>query len=251
MATTEPDHGAAGFSMECTECHDVNTIGWSVLGFHSAFPLTGNHDGSACVECHTSMPYDNISSECNSCHTDDFLATTEPDHNASGYSMACTDCHDPNTIGWNIPGFHSMFHLTGVHDVADCNACHTSADYTQISSECASCHIDDFNNTTDPNHADQGFSTECTLCHSLDPGWTPAGFTDHDGQCFPIYSGNHQGEWNTCIDCHTTPNNYTLFSCIDCHEHDDPNDLADEHDEVNGYVYQSTACYNCHPDGSE
>jgi hypothetical protein len=27
--------------------------------------------------------------------------------------------------------------------------------------------------------------------------------------------------------------------------------MDDEHDDVGGYVYESTACYTCHPDGEE
>jgi hypothetical protein len=42
-----------------------------------------------------------------------------------------------------------------------------------------------------------------------------------------------------------------LFSCTDCHEHNDQADLADEHDDVKGYVFQSKACFECHPKGSE
>jgi hypothetical protein len=68
---------------------------------------------------------------------------------------------------------------------------------------------------------------------------------------FPIFSGKHDGEWNDCAECHTTPNDYTLFSCIDCHEHDDPAELASDHSGVSGYVYESNACYACHPDGSD
>jgi len=249
--TIHPNHSTAGYSTDCTECHDVNTIGWNIPGFHSFFALTGAHNVDDCTECHLNPDYTQISSECSSCHLDDYNATNEPNHSMSGISTNCADCHDANTTSWDIPGFHGFFALTGVHDVADCAQCHTDPDYTTTSSECSSCHMDDFNNTTDPNHAAQGFSTDCTLCHTLQPGWSPASFSDHDGQYFPIYSGKHQGEWNTCIDCHTTPNNYQLFSCIDCHEHNDAADLADEHSGVSGYVYQSAACYNCHPDGSE
>jgi hypothetical protein len=86
-------------------------------------------------------------------------------------------------------------------------------------------------------------------CHSQN-AWTPATF-DHDSKYFPIYSGEHAGEWNQCSECHTTQNNYTLFSCIDCHEHNQT-DMDSKHiGEVSGYVYQSTACYDCHPNGTE
>jgi hypothetical protein len=76
-------------------------------------------------------------------------------------------------------------------------------------------------------------------------------FTQHDALYFPIYSGEHRNEWdNNCQSCHITPGNFTSFSCIDCHEHNQP-EMNDEHDDVSGYIYQSEACYSCHPNGSE
>ena len=65
---------------------------------------------------------------------------------------------------------------------------------------------------------------------------------------FPIYSGTHNGEWNTCVECHTDPNDYSVFSCIICH--DNQADLADEHSDENGYSFNSNACFNCHPNGN-
>jgi hypothetical protein len=66
---------------------------------------------------------------------------------------------------------------------------------------------------------------------------------------FPIYSGDHEGEWNSCLECHTDPNNYSVFTCITCHTQADTDD---EHplDEVPDYIYESNACLQCHPDGS-
>jgi len=67
---------------------------------------------------------------------------------------------------------------------------------------------------------------------------------------FPIYSGKHRGEWSSCTECHTNTSSYAAFSCIDCHEHDDQNNVNDDHNGVSGYSYTSTACLNCHPDGN-
>ncbi|HOY04923.1 MAG TPA: hypothetical protein PLO67_05950, partial [Saprospiraceae bacterium] len=85
-------------------------------------------------------------------------------------------------------------------------------------------------------------------CHTTS-AWTPSNW-NHDQQYFPIYSGNHDGEWDDCIECHTTPNNYALFSCITCHEHSNQSQVNNDHDEVSGYQYTSTACYSCHPNGN-
>jgi formate-dependent nitrite reductase cytochrome c552 subunit len=44
---------------------------------------------------------------------------------------------------------------------------------------------------------------------------------------------------------------YKAFSCVDCHEHNNAGDVADEHRDVAGYQYSSNACYSCHPKGGE
>jgi len=106
--------------------------------------------------------------------------------------------------------------------------------------------LDDYNATTDPPHASAQFSTDCLTCHTQN-AWEPSTF-DHDSQYFPIYSGKHNNEWNLCSECHTNSSNYSIFSCIDCHEHNQ-SEMNSEHDDVGGYVWESNACYECHPDG--
>ena len=46
------------------------------------------------------------------------------------------------------------------------------------------------------------------------------------------------------------PASFEVFTCLTCHEHR-RSEMDDEHDEVRGYVYESTACYSCHPDGED
>ena len=87
-------------------------------------------------------------------------------------------------------------------------------------------------------------------CHN-EVAWEPATF-DHDGMYFPIYSGKHNGEWDQCIECHTNPNDYSFFNCLQCHEHNDQNQVDNDHDhpgepEFDNYVYESNACFECHP----
>ena len=65
---------------------------------------------------------------------------------------------------------------------------------------------------------------------------------------FPIDSGAHLGEWNSCADCHVVPSNYSAFECILCHEHNQT-DMDNKHDEERDYEYLSTACFSCHPQG--
>ncbi|RMF57129.1 MAG: hypothetical protein D6748_11805, partial [Calditrichaeota bacterium] len=89
----------------------------------------------------------------------------------------------------------------------------------------------------------------CEDCHNM-TAWRPANFSGHDNY-FPIYSGAHGGKWDTCMDCHTSPGSFQVFSCFEgCHEHN-KNRMDDKHREVSGYVYESNACYSCHPSGGE
>jgi predicted CXXCH cytochrome family protein len=152
--------------------------------------------------------------------------------------------------GWKPAIFeHSSFPLTQGHAINDCNACHVPGDYSNVSTDCFACHEADYNATTNPNHLSAGIDNVCMTCHTTMPGWKPADFAEHDGLFFPIYSGRHRGEWNTCTDCHSNTSNYSVFSCIDCHEHNRA-DMDDKHSGENGYEYTSVACLDCHPTGS-
>jgi hypothetical protein len=240
---------------DCARCHTPSN--WLVdnipeIHEQNGFPLVGGHFSVSCVDCHkseTNLRWDRIGNDCVECHLDNYNNSTEPDHIAAGFSTDCVICHEPVSDSWGNANFHFFFALTGVHDVPDCNQCHTGTDYANISSDCAFCHQEDYNNAQSVDHQTLNLSTDCTQCHTLDPGWTPAKFSDHDGQFFPIYSGKHQGEWSVCTDCHTNPNDYSDDSCIICHS--DKNELAKDHDKVSGYSFDSDACYACHPTGDE
>ena len=254
--TQNPNHTSAGFSTNCVDCHTTE-VGWkSSLGgggeFHNFFPLTLGHDIQSCAECHNTNDYTDISSDCYSCHQADYLSTESPNHKQADISTDCKTCHTTNP-GWTPADFpasqHSFFPLTGVHNISTCTECHVTDSYSDASSECISCHRDDYEQTTNPNHQSAGFNTECTSCHGTTSGWTPAKFTDHDSQFFPIYSGKHRGEWNSCYECHVNET-YSSFSCLECHEHRQSK-MDDEHRGIRNYVYESSACLNCHPDGRD
>jgi hypothetical protein len=110
------------------------------------------------------------------------------------------------------------------------------------------CHLNDYNQTTNPPHASAQFPTDCQTCHTT-VAWSPSTF-NHDGQYFPIYSGHHAGTWTLCSECHTNNSNYAVFSCIDCHQHSNQSEVNNQHQGVSGYSYTSAACYSCHPTGS-
>jgi hypothetical protein len=54
QATTEPDHGKAGFSTECAKCHRVTAFTWGQGFDHdlTAFPLAGAHMSALFISCH-------------------------------------------------------------------------------------------------------------------------------------------------------------------------------------------------------
>jgi len=246
--TNNPNHSASGFSTVCTQCHTTNP-GWTPAKIdHSKFPLTLGHSGPKCTDCHINGNYASTSSDCYSCHQKDFQSTTNPNHSTSGFSTVCTQCHTTNP-GWKPTTFnHSSFALTLGHSTPTCNDCH-KGNYTSTSSDCITCHQVDYNKTVNPNHQTLGFSSVCTQCHTTNPGWKPASYLQHDSQSFPIYSGKHRNQWNSCTDCHSNPSSYAQFTCISCHEHN-KTDMDNKHQGRSGYSYTSAACFQCHPRGT-
>ena len=168
---------------------------------------------------------------------------------AADINTNCSECHTTNP-GWKpatFPTHNNYYVLTDAHAgiAGNCAACH-NGNYNSTPNTCVGCHLNDYNQTNDPNHAAAQFPTTCADCHSQN-AWVPANW-DHDSQYFPIYSGKHKGEWNTCSDCHKNPGNYMEFTCTtSCHPQGEMNN---EHQGVSGYSYTSSACYNCHPNGT-
>ena len=244
--TQNPDHQSAGFGINCEGCHAITT--WSGGFEHNltGFILEGVHTEIACTDCHVNNQFSGISSACFSCHESDFNQAQNPDHISGGFSNECNLCH--NAFGWTPATFDhqlTQFPLTGAHVSTECQECHINGQYTGTPNDCFFCHEDDYNGTTNPNHIGAGFPVTCADCHTTS-NWN-AQF-DHDNQFFPIYSGEHAGEWNDCAECHLVPTNYAVFTCIDCHEHSQ-SEMNGEHDGVAGYVWESSACLTCHPDG--
>ena len=246
--------------MDCVRCH--TTRHWLVdnitaLHQENGFPLLGQHAAADCIDCHhseTLLRFNRIGNDCINCHRDQYLSTTAPDHKAAGYTTECQQCHDVAGNGWlwsSGGANHLFFPLTKGHQIEDCSRCHIGGVFMNTPTDCFSCHATDFQATNNPDHEAANFPTDCTACHTTDIGWAANDFTQHDQQYFPIFSGKHEGEWNQCVDCHTVAGDYKAFSCVDCHEHNNAGDVADEHRDVAGYQYSSNACYSCHPKGGE
>lgn len=245
----------ATVGLECSRCHTpASWLVSNVTEIHqlSRFPLLGAHKTADCIDCHKSenfVRFDVVGVNCIDCHREEYLSTTKPNHVQAGFSENCISCHSINAFQWGGAGFnHNFFPLTGGHSQPVCTDCHKGGNYTSLSRECYSCHQTDYNNTTNPKHSSLGFPVTCEICHTLDPGWTPASYKEHDSKSFPIYSGSHKGTWNTCTECHTNPSNYAVFSCLNCHEHNKAS-MDSRHSEERGYSYDSAACYRCHPRG--
>ena len=236
-STTNPNHISVGFLTACATCH-TTIPGWKPAAYpHIAFPLTQGHAIPTCNDCHKGS-YTAISTDCYSCHQQNYTSSTNPNHITAGMPTSCTTCH--TTIpGWKPATFsHGTFPLTSGHAIPTCNDCHKGS-YTAISTDCYSCHVADYNNSTNPGHVALAFATTCTQCHTTIPGWKPATYTQHDAQMFPIYSGRHKGQWTLCTDCHTNAANYILFDCKHCH--------TGVHKNNN---YTNAQCYSCHPRGT-
>jgi mRNA-degrading endonuclease YafQ of YafQ-DinJ toxin-antitoxin module len=238
-----------GFPTECLQCHTVDT--WDDADFdHAAasegFALIGAHATLDCASCHIGPDFEPIfdadgQNDCFTCHAPEH----EEEHPA--FPTDCLQCHNVNT--WDGAVFNhntaTDFDLVGAHVSLPCSSCHVGPDFDLIfepsgQNDCFACHAEE--------HQDEhpSFPTNCLQCHTVDT-WDDADF-DHD-PFFPIYSGRHEGEWDSCQTCHNQ-GTFATFTCLVCHEHS-RDEMDDEHDDVGGYVYESNACLDCHPDGED
>jgi hypothetical protein len=251
QGTTNPNHVSSNFPQTCDQCHTTST--WLNATFNhstTGFPLTGSHTvpPRACTDCHVNGNYSLNTTLCYSCHQKDYTGTTSPAHAAAGFPTTCELCHD--TTVWTDSTFNhnnTAFPLTGSHTVPPraCTDCHVNGNYTTLPTTCIGCHQTDYNNTTNPGHAAQPqfFPTTCTTCHTT-TAWTGATFNHTQYTQFSINHGNANG---VCATCHTNSNDYSIFQCTACHGGNNANNF--NHPNVNGYVYNSINCYQCHAGG--
>lgn len=97
-AAADPDHVGADFPHDCRQCHGY--VSWAGATFNhdtTGFPLRGAHQTTGCLSCHASG-YAGTPSTCIGCHEADYLGTTDPDHDAKGFSHDCTLCH--SVVSW-------------------------------------------------------------------------------------------------------------------------------------------------------
>ncbi len=241
----QDDRYALRLGMRCADCHTpqswkrVDPALWS-HETNAGYRLEGIHRTLDCEACHGSAGFSALPTDCFGCHETDYRRAQDPNHVQAGFPTTCPSCHSQRS--WSDASFaHTGFVLQGRHRAARCTDCHVNNIYQGTSTECVSCHIADYNGTTDPNHRASGFSTDCSQCHGTSAtGWSGANF-DHP---FPIQSGRHAGI--ACSECHQT-SDFRVFNCLGCHE---KAATDSRHSDVTGYSYSSPACYACHPQGS-
>jgi len=212
----EPHQGRYGFS--CVDCHTAD--GWTPAKFDhnlAAFKLEGEHAKADCESCHVNNQFIGTPTDCYSCHQRD------DEHNGQ-YGTNCAACHNPSD--WEDVDFdhnRSNFPLTGAHAQVACEACHSSGQFTGLSTACVSCHADPV------FHAGM-FGTDCGSCHNTDNWFAPytgphPGIADEGG------SGvNHGG--GSCRDCHTQ--NLQTATCTKCHD-GNPEDDGEEGEGGDGH----------------
>ncbi len=176
--------------------------------------MTGAHLQVACSQCHVGGKYAGTSPLCVSCHLANYQGTTNPNHVSSGFPQDCSLCH--STTQWAGATFNhanTQFPLVGKHTTLACASCHSSGVYAGLATTCVSCHLANYQGTTNPNHTASGFPQQCEVCHTP-TGWTPASF-NHSTTGFAL-TGAH-----------------TSVACANCH--------------VGGrYAGTPTDCYSCH-----
>ena len=201
----EPHEGR--FGLDCAKCH--STEGWKPAKFDhnlAKFKLTDSHANVKCEECHTNNTFKGTPTDCYSCHKKD-------DHHNGKFGTDCSACHRPTqwedvTFGHN----KSKFPLTGAHTKVACEKCHSTGQFTALSTACASCH-------GDPGWHKGAFGLECQSCHNTS-GWSGAKFSGQHPS-FGEEGGIHHGG-ASCTTCHTV--NVFTATCTACHKNGNPGD---------------------------
>ncbi len=174
--TTDPNHGAAQFPTDCATCH--TTTVWTGARYDHAgtmFPLTGAHLTISCQQCHGDGVYAGKPTACIACHQSAYDGTTDPNHQAAGFSTDCTGCHTTKT--WTGATFDHDGRFFPIYSGAhrgrwtSCSTCHVNAaNYQQFS--CLACH-EHSQSQMDSHHSSvSGYSYDSQACFSCHPRGT-------------------------------------------------------------------------------
>ncbi|MBI2408954.1 MAG: hypothetical protein HYV19_11685 [Gemmatimonadetes bacterium] len=239
-AAKAPDHQAAGFPQDCSQCHRVST--WSGGTFNHAatrFPLTDAHAAVSCDRCHADGRFKGRPTDCVACHQTDYTWTKTPPHAVSGFPTTCALCHSMKS--WTRGVFNhdaTAFALTGAHRAASCARCHADNVYRGKSTECRSCHQPQYAAAANPPHATLAFPTACLSCHTT-TAWTGGAF-DHSTTAFALTGAHRAGP---CASCHANGQWRGIAStCANCHQAQYAAAVNPPHASA-GYP---TTCQQCH-----
>lgn len=240
-------HGKFTINIDCSACHRPNS--WkpakAKMDFNhkkmTGFALIGKHSIISCQSCHLDLRFDQpkiMPGDCKSCHVD---------VHQGKFGTDCSSCH-------NQVSFHQVkglaihartgFPLTGAHQQLACQSCHQNdrnGQFTNLDTDCYSCHKKDYLTAKSVNHVKQGFSTQCQDCHNT-MGWGGAPFnhlTVSGG--FALVGAHKQIR---CESCHELPSFASKFpatsdqDCYSCHK-------ADFQRAHGGSTFPTT-CSSCH-----
>ena len=246
--TTNPSHTALNYSTDCVLCHTETAWTPACNSDHDAqfFPIySGAHDGvwENCSECQIDQNNFSIYT-CITCHANPETNQQHPGVNGYLYeNTACLACHPTGNADGAFDHDQSNFPLTGAHTSVDCIQCHATG-YEGTPTACDACHLQDFNQATNPNHQSLGLSTDCVVCHTTAPGWNPATFPNHN-DFYPL-QGAHASIANQCASCHNGNYNNTPNTCAGCHQ-DDYNQTNDPNHQAAQFP---TTCQTCHSENN-
>src|SRR5579864_1164999 len=203
-------------TIPCENCHTNSS--WTLIRAipefnhdSTRYALRGMHEKVPCTGCNTKPVFTDVGKKCADCHADIHRAQ---------FGANCAQCH--TVVGWrvsvqSIQEHFNRFPLLGAHAVVECQECHKNAavgNYLGLSTACSSCHLADWQKTTNPVHPSAGSAfaaANCTTCHSFDT-WSNAKF-DHNSTGFLLTNGHANV---ACALCHVN-NNYNLtIAPTDC-----------------------------------
>ena len=152
--------------------------------------------------------------DCYACHAEDYVGTTDPDHEAAGFGTDCISCHGVFAATW---GSGDFIHSAGVsldraptHGGLPGLPRRTALPGTPT--DCVACHQDDYDAPPIPTWRG-GFPHRLPgLPHDHGLG---AGAFNHDATAFPLTGRPPHVD---CLACHATGYTGTPTDCVACHQ---------------------------------
>jgi hypothetical protein len=154
----EDDAHEGQFGQDCAECHTPQD--WGAVTFDhtlTAFPLTGAHSETECLNCHVGGVFAGTSQVCSACHDD-------PAFHLGLLGTDCAACH--TTAAWSPARYdrqHAFPYNHGESGPSPCRTCHpdTLSAYT-----CYNCHEHDPAGI-ESEHREEGIVDfqDCVRCH--------------------------------------------------------------------------------------